>query len=131
HLLTRGNARSPQDVVEPAFPAVLCADESETEPRIVPRKPDAPHSGRRTALADWITDPNHPTTARVIVNRLWQGHFGRGIVATPNDFGLTGVLPTHPELLDWLAVELVEGGWSLKALHRTILTSSTYRMSSR
>ena len=131
HLLTRGNARSPQDVVEPAFPAILCADEAEAQPRITPRRADAPHSGRRTALAEWITDPEHPTTARVIVNRLWQGHFGRGIVATPNDLGLTGALPTHPELLDWLAMELVDGGWSLKALHRTILASSTYRMSSR
>ena len=79
----------------------------------------------------WLTRPDHPLTARVIVNRLWQHHFGRGIVATPNDFGLQGERPTHPELLDWLAVELVENGWSLKHIHRLMVTSATYRMTSQ
>jgi hypothetical protein len=81
-------------------------------------------------LAHWLTRPDHPLTARVIVNRLWQQHFGRGIVATPNDFGMQGERPTHPELVDWLAVELVESGWSLKHIHRLMVTSTTYRQSS-
>ena len=88
-------------------------------------------SGRRLALASWITDPAHPTTARVLVNRVWQGHFGRGIVPTPDDFGSTGIPPSHPELLDWLAAEFVDGGWSVKDLHRLVMTSRTYRQSSR
>ena len=71
-------------------------------------------TGRRLALAKWVARPDNPLTARVIVNRLWQHHFGRGIVATPSDFGLRGDRPTHPELLDWLATEFVAGGWSLK-----------------
>jgi cytochrome c553 len=87
--------------------------------------------GRRLALARWITDPQHPLTGRVIVNRLWQHHFGRGLVATPSDFGRTGAAPSHPELLDWLACELVEGGWELKRLHRLIVSSTVYRQSSR
>eukprot|EP01137_Pigoraptor_chileana_P020857 Opistho-2@83767 len=98
--------------------------------------PDAPKS--RLDLARWLARPDHPLTARVIVNRLWQHHFGRGIVATPNDFGVKGVRPTHPELLDWLATELVNptppaaGGprpaaWSLKHLHRLMVLSATYR----
>ena len=99
---------------------------------MVPAPPeDAPSSGRRRALAEWIASPDHPTTARVIANRVWQAHFGRGLVRTPNDFGVMGMAPTHPELLDWLASELVASGWSLKALHRAILRSSTWRMSSR
>jgi hypothetical protein len=85
----------------------------------------------RLALADWLTRPDHPLTARVYVNRLWQYHFGRGLVATPGDFGLKGTPPTHPELLDWLATELVRGGWSTKHLHRLIVTSNTYRQASR
>jgi len=87
--------------------------------------------GRRLALARWITDPQHPLTARVIVNRLWQHHFGRGLVATPSDFGRTGAAPSHPELLDWLACELVERGWELKRMHRLIVSSTAYRQSSR
>jgi hypothetical protein len=91
----------------------------------------AQSTGRRAALARWLTRPNHPLTARVMVNRLWQHHFGVGLVATPNDFGAQGEAPTHPELLDWLAVELAENGWSLKHLHRLMLTSATYCQSSR
>jgi hypothetical protein len=86
-------------------------------------------SGRRTALAEWIASPENPLTARVIVNRLWQHHFGEGIVRTPSDFGINGERPSHPELLDWLATQLVEKKWSLKAMHRLMLTSNTYRQS--
>ncbi len=81
----------------------------------------------RLQLAEWLTDTKHPLTARVIVNRIWQSHFSRGIVATPNDFGTRGDRPTHPELLDWLATELIEKKWSLKEIHRLIVTSATYR----
>ena len=91
-------------------------------------------SYRRRALADWLTDVDKGAgalLARVIVNRLWQHHMGRGIVATPSDFGTRGTPPTHPELLDWLASELVDGGWSLKRLHRLIVTSHAYQQSSR
>ena len=82
----------------------------------------------RWQLALAIADAKNPLTARVLVNRLWQHHFGRGIVPTPSDFGHTGLPPTHPELLDWLAVELMEHGWSMKHLHRLIVLSNTYRM---
>src|SRR5204863_5551971 len=82
---------------------------------------------RRAALADWIAAPENPLTWRSIVNRVWQYHFGRGIVDSPNDFGRMGRLPTHPELLDWLAVEFRDGGGSLKALHRLLVTSAAYR----
>ncbi len=87
-------------------------------------KPDkgAKSSGRRTVLADWIASKDNPRTARVMANRLWQYHFGRGIVPTPNDFGKLGEPPTHPELLDWLAAEFVDGGWQVKRMHRLIVT---------
>ncbi len=91
---------------------------------------DAPERERRLALARWMTDPHHPLTARVIVNRLWQHHFGRGLVDTPGDFGGNGAKPTHPELLDWLADELVRSRWSLKHVHRLLVTSAAYRQSS-
>ncbi|MGC3971378.1 MAG: DUF1553 domain-containing protein [Pirellulales bacterium] len=93
--------------------------------------PETPEHERRMALAGWIVDPKNPLTARVIVNRLWLGHFGRGLVDTPSDFGLNGARPTHPELLDWLAVELIDHGWSLKHIHRLIVTSAAYRQSSQ
>src|SRR5205823_153027 len=89
-----------------------------------------PAGAWRTALAHWIASAQNPLTARVIVNRIWQWHFGQGLVRTPNDFGTRGERPTHPELLDWLAIEFVEHGWSFKQLHRWILLSSTYQMSS-
>jgi hypothetical protein len=120
----RGNARSKGVEVQPALPAVLGAK----TPEIVPL-PEGRASGRRTALAKWITQPDNQLTWRVIANRLWQFHFGRGLCRTPNDFGRLGELPTHPELLDWLATETLARGQSLKAMHRLLVTSSTYRMS--
>ena len=84
----------------------------------------------RLQLAEWLTRPDNPLTVRVMVNRIWQHHFGRGIVATPSNFGLRGAGPTHPELLDWLAARFVAEGWSIKAMHRLIVTSKTYRLSS-
>ena len=86
---------------------------------------------RRKALANWMVDPSNPLPARVMANRIWQGHFGRGIVGTPNDFGQMGMRPTHPELLDWLALEFIRQGWSIKSLHRTIMLSATYQRESR
>jgi hypothetical protein len=125
HILTRGNAATPTDEVEPAFPQVLTAE----KPTIVAPS-DGRSTGRRTALANWIASAENPLTARVMVNRIWQHHFGRGIVPTPNDFGRTGVAPTHPELLDYLADAFIRGGWSIKAMHRAIMLSETYRQSS-
>lgn len=92
---------------------------------------DAPEQQRRVALAEWLASSDNPLTARVIANRLWQYHFGTGIVDTPSDFGINGTPPTHPELLDWLAVELMENGWSLKHLHHQILNSHTWKQSNR
>ena len=126
-LLRRGDftARGPE--LAPAFPGVLCAAEASPLPRA---GPSTRSSGRRSALAEWLVRPDHPLTARVIVNRLWQHHLGRGLVATASDFGVMGDEPSHPELLDWLATELLGRGWSMKAMHRLILTSATYRQSS-
>jgi hypothetical protein len=93
--------------------------------------PDGPESQRRVKLAEWITDPRNPLFARAIVNRLWHYHFGRGIADTPNDLGFNGGRPSHPELIDYLAARLIESGWSLKAIHEHIVTSSTWRQSSR
>jgi len=124
YLLKRGEFAAKGQVVEPAFPAVLAT----AAPVIVPL---AESTGRRAALAEWLTRIGHPLTARVVVNRIWQGHFGRGLVDTPSDFGRMGAEPTHPELLDWLANELIDRGWSLKTLHRLIVTSSSYRQSSQ
>ena len=93
--------------------------------------PGSKSSGRRTALANWITSPDNRLTARVMVNRIWQHHFGRGIVRSPNNFGLLGDAPTHPELLDWLAATFVKGGWQMKPLHKLSVMSSTYHMSSQ
>jgi mono/diheme cytochrome c family protein len=103
--------------------------------RVYPGVPAAlsskPVTGNRLDLARWLVDPENPLTARVTVNRMWQAYFGKGIVETENDFGLMGASPTHPELLDWLATEFVARGWSQKAMHRLIVTSSTYRQASR
>ncbi len=120
YILKRGEVKKKAGVVQPAFPRVI--DEH-------PAKVDAPRL-KRLDLAKWVTSPKNPLTARVIVNRLWQGHFGRGLVNTPNDFGLHGEPPTHPELLDWLASELVANGWKLKPIHRLMVLSNAYQQSS-
>lgn len=124
-ILVRGSPAAEADPVDPAFPAVLSAPSPEIH---VPTH--ARSTGRRLALANWIASPENPLTARVMVNRLWQWHFGRGLVRSANDFGLHGDRPTHPELLDWLASEFIAQGWSLKAMHRLLMNSQTYRMSS-
>ncbi len=126
-VLMRGNAHVPGDKVEPHFPQILTS----TPPAIPEPPKDAKTSGRRLALANWIVSKDDPMAARVIVNRLWQYNFGRGIVRSPNNFGLQGDRPTHPELLDWLASELMDGGWRLKPIQRLILLSNAYRMSAR
>jgi hypothetical protein len=113
-ILLRGSMATPGAEVEPAFVAAMA-------------RGAAPAGKRRTALARWLASPDHPMTARVIVNRLWQHHFGQGLVATPSDFGRNGRRPTNPELLDWLAAELVANGWRLKPIHRLILTSDAWR----
>jgi hypothetical protein len=125
HLLIRGKATRPGPKVEPGMPVVL-VDRQPPFPA-----PDTRTSLRRLTLARWIASPQNPLTARVIVNRVWAWHFGEGLVRTPNDFGVMGAAPTHPELLDWLTATFVESGWSLKKLHRLIVTSNTYRMSKR
>ena len=124
HLLRRGNPGSLGEEVQPGFPGVLGAFVPTVIPPVSGRS-----SGRRRALADWIASPDNPLTARVIVNRVFQHHFGRGLVRTPSDFGVQGSLPTHPELLDWLAGHFIQEGWSLKRLHRLILTSQSYQAS--
>ena len=125
HILLRGNPNAEGQEVSPGFPAALASQPGEP----LSFQPLERSAGRRRVLADWIASPHNPVTARVIVNRLWQHHFGRGLVRTPNDFGRLGEVPTHPELLDWLASKLIAGEWSLKAIHRDIVTSSAYRMS--
>ncbi len=127
HLLRRGDVLTPGPEVQPSLPAILGLP----SPAIVPPDNRPATSGRRLAFARWMTHPRHPLTARVLVNRIWQHHFGVGLVPTPNDFGRTGLRPTHPALLDWLADEFVQGGWRIKRLHRLILTSEAYQMSSR
>jgi mono/diheme cytochrome c family protein len=129
-VLLRGNARNHGDQVEPGFPAVL------TPPDAPPPAAPQPASGartcgRRSVLAGWLADRKNPLTARVLVNRVWQYDFGRGIVRSSSNFGYQGTPPTHPELLDWLAEEFVAGGMRLKPLRRLLLTSSAFRMSSR
>ncbi len=127
HVLYRGDAHSPRAEVNARFPAVLGLP----EPEFPPRSGNAATTGRRRVLADWVASPANPLTARVFVNRVWQHHFGIGLVPTPDDFGRTGLRPSNPALLDFLAAEFVRGGWSVKRLHRLILTSRAYRMSSR
>ena len=130
HVHLRGSAHAPGDPVSPAVPVVMTGPD-DGQPGIVPvERYGFRSSGRRLALAQWIAHPENPLTARVMVNRIWQHHFGRGIVPSTSDFGKLGEDPTHPELLDFLAASFVEGGWSIKDLHRLILTSRAYRMSS-
>ncbi len=126
HILHRGDVEKPKEEV--AVGALTCVQ----GPAFSLREADAGNEGaRRAALARWIADPANMLTWRSMANRVWQYHFGRGLVDTPNDFGRNGSLPTHPELLDWLAVELRDSGGSLKKLHRLILLSATYQQSSR
>ncbi len=125
HVLKRGNPAGPGPAAEPGFPAVLSTKRGD-QPR-----PTARSSGRRLWLARWLSSPENPLVARVIANRVWQFHFGRGIVGSANDLGVMGDEPSHPELLDWLASELIAGGWRLKPLHRKIVLSETYQRSAR
>ncbi len=120
-LLHRGDPEQPREQLAPAIPSLFGTR------RLDPTTSDVE---RRQQLADWITDPRHPLTARVMVNRIWQGHFGIGLVETSNDFGHSGTRPTHPELLDWLASEFIDCGFSVKHMHRLIVLSDTYRQSS-
>jgi len=126
NLLIRGDYRTPGQEVEPGAPAVLA-----TEPIDFPQ-PDAKSAStlRRLTLARWIASPDNPLTARVMANRLWHYHFGRGLVETPSNLGQSGAEPSHQELLDWLAAELIDSGWELKPLHRKIMTSAAYRRAS-
>jgi hypothetical protein len=119
HVFVRGNPEAKGDRVAKRFPTVIAGSHT---------TPIERGSGRRE-LAEWLADPRNPLTARVMVNRIWQWHFGEGLVRTPNNFGKLGAVPTHPELLDWLAQKFIESGWSIKAMHRLILSSNTYRMS--
>ena len=135
-LHLRGNHTTLGAVVPRRFPRIMTATvpasfDTSIKPENAPASaPVVPVSGRRE-LAEWLTHPEHPLTSRVIVNRLWQGHFGEGLVRSPDNFGLLGERPTHPQLLDWLAQKLVASGWSLKDLHREIVLSATYQMSAR
>lgn len=116
-----------QTPIEPAYPVILGNANLNGKAKITRPHPALQSTGRRTALARWIVDPQNPLTARVIVNRIWQQHFGRGLVETTSDFGRLGTPPSHPELLDWLALRFMNDGWSFKKLHRLILNSATYR----
>jgi mono/diheme cytochrome c family protein len=126
HLLLRGDPDHKGPVVEPGFICALPGGDITLE--AAPK--DAATTQRRRALADWIADEKNPLTARVIVNRVWRQHFGRGLVATASNFGINGERPSHPELLDWLTREFTKSGWRLKPLHRLILTSNTWKQSS-
>ncbi|MCH2212102.1 MAG: DUF1553 domain-containing protein [Fuerstiella sp.] len=126
YLLNRGSYLQPGDLVRPASLSVLSTSKLD----IKPPWPGSKKTGRRLALAKWLVQPDHPLTARVMVNTIWKHHFRHGLVKSLDNFGLTGSLPTHPELLDWLAREFVKCNWSIKDMHRLILNSSTYRQSS-
>ncbi|MFN9720267.1 MAG: DUF1553 domain-containing protein [Planctomycetota bacterium] len=123
--LKRGDVLSPDEVVTPGALTAIS-----TIPADFGLAADAPESERRIHFADWMADPANPLPARVIANRVWQFHFGQGLVTTPNDFGTSGAKPSHPKLLDWLASTLIENKWSLKQLHRVIVNSATYQQSS-
>ncbi len=122
-ILSRGDLDRPKRRVAADLPAILREATGYRQPLAGP-------AGSRKQLADWLTSGEHPLTARVMVNRIWQWHFGAGLVATPNDFGKMGQPPTHPRLLDWLARRFVESGWSVKQLHRMLMLSDAYRRAS-
>ena len=128
----RGSAHAPGEPMVPGVPAVLTPEGSDPKPLAATavERDGRASSGRRLELAKWMVDPSNPLTSRVMANRIWQHHFGRGIVATTSDFGKLGEKPTHPELLDWLAGQFIKSGWDMKAMHRLILMSRTYRLSS-
>ena len=126
HLLSLGELARKQHLVHPGLPRVLTHD---SVPARLTRKPNGPHYRKQLAL--WLTRPTHPLTARVMVNRIWQGHFGEGLVRTVSNFGRQGDPPTHRELLDWLACRFVDQGWSVKSMHRLIMLSDTYQRDSR
>jgi len=127
HVLARGDYRNPMEVISPSG---LKAASNSGLLEDFGLQPDAPEADRRVALARWITDPRNPLTPRVLVNRLWHHHFGKGIVDTPSDFGFAGGRPSHPELLDWLAKRFVDGGWKIKDIQRLIVNSATWRQAS-
>jgi hypothetical protein len=133
HLLKRGDVHQKQEVVNAGFLQVLAPAGVELSHwQVTPPEGPTRTSFRRAALAHWMTDPKQGAgslAARVMVNRLWQHHFGRGLVSTPNDFGVSGERPSHPELLDWLASDLIEHGWTIKRLHKLIMLSQTYMQS--
>jgi hypothetical protein len=126
-LFHRGDPDQPRQVVTPGGLTLL----EDVLPLRVVKAPGLATTGRRLALARWLTDPRHPLTARVLVNRIWMHHFGKGLVPTPGDFGRLGERPTHPELLDWLASEFIASAWRMKTLHKLLVTSTAYRQSSR
>jgi len=128
-VMIRGEFDNPGEVVVPGFPSAITGNQDAAAIRLDPFK-RWPMRSRRMALAQWIASKDNPLTARVMVNRLWHWHFGGGIVATPSDFGFLGGGPSHPELLDWMALQFVELKWSVKAMHRLICNSSTYRQQS-
>jgi len=130
YLLRRGEHNKPGTLVGPGVPSVLT--DGRTPLVVEPPFPDGtPKTGRRLAFANWLTDQKHPLTARVMVNRIWYHHFGNAIVSTLENFGVMGERPSHPELLDWLAMEFVRRGWSIKAMHRQMMNSQAYRQTSR
>jgi hypothetical protein len=127
YVLIRGSAHARGELVQPGFLSVL----SDDDPLLPQPDSGGQSSGRRLVFARWVANANNPLTARVMANRLWQYHFGRGIVTSPNNFGLQGDAPTHPELLDWLAGQLIDNQWRLKSLHKLIMMSNAYQMSAR
>ena len=130
YVQVRGQFDQPGEIVEPGFLSAITGHQQPADIPLDPFKRWPTRSWRKT-LAEWIASGDNPLTARVMVNRIWQHHFARGIVATPSDFGMLGEAPTHPELLDWLALEFVKQKWSIKAMHRLMVTSATYRQASR
>jgi hypothetical protein len=130
-LLRRGDPEQRMNETFPAVPTVFRRIAENLNSSAVTTSTTNSEQQRRVALAEWISSPGNPLTARVMVNRIWQGHFGIGLVETSNDFGVNGTQPTHPELLDWLAAEFIRSGWSVKHMHRLIMNSGTYQQSSR